>query len=146
MDNTTFCNSCKSLREANAKYCIECGGELRSIAFESLPLDEVNCENICKFLVDTLGYKGASWHDETSIIAKYETDANSPKGRELLSAPEDVLFIDIKKDDICISAFLELRQDPCDDIQFFKSLNFLNNISASDLISGRFHEKDLIHS
>lgn len=134
MDNSAFCESCKCLREGDAKYCTECGAKLRLIGKETLPLDEVNCENICKFLVDVLGYKGASWYEERSIIAKYETDSHSPKGRELLSTPEDVLFIDVEDDHICISALFELRKDPSNDIQFFKLLSALNGINNSDLI------------
>jgi hypothetical protein len=133
MDKNKFCDFCKCLREEEAKYCVECGVQLRAIATESLALEEVNCENICKFLVDRLGYKGASWHDECTIIAKYDTDSNSPKGRELLSTPEDVLFIDIEDDHICISALIQLRKDPSDDIQFFKLLNSLNVINESFL-------------
>jgi hypothetical protein len=130
MSKSKFCDTCKCLREEEAKYCIQCGVQLRSIGMESLALDEVNCENICRFLVDVLGYKGASWYEEHSIIAKYETDSNSPKGRELLLIPEDVLFIDIEDDHICIFAYLELRKNPSNDIKFFKLLNSLNNINS----------------
>lgn len=133
MNKTTFCDSCMCLREGKAKFCIECGRQLLSIVMESLALDKVNCKNICRFLVDVLGYKGASWHEECSIIAKYETDSNSPKGRELLLTPEDVLFIDIEDDHICIFAYLELIKDPSDDIEFFKILNRLNDINGSFL-------------